>query len=533
MKIMKNAAVAAVVMAMMLMISACGSGGGTQPAKEETPEGKYSLFAIEMEECLIGNEEIGMTSDVTLEKDGTGYMTINDDGGDIESWSVDGETITIRSGLSTMDGTLKDGILILVTDYSIEYYAKEGVDISGYQLMTMDDFIASGARAKYLVKEAVKNYYGIDGEDYDPEKAKSYFLTAAEDGNGDAWYYLGKLYEDSAEEGHFENAMKCFQTALDNDSMLGLYGIARMYEFGHGVEKDYAKAEKYYKQAVEMGLKEGNNGLAHLYHFGKGVEQDGLQAITYYKEAMKGTQFGIVNSAKTNIGRIYYAGLGGVTQDREKGIALIQEAADAGYSGAYLYLGIICADPEDPAFDYEKAVNYYNTGAALGDSDCMYYLAGMYLTGNGVDRDLEKALEWFSKAADMGDSDSMVYLGVLYSNESYSNGELELDYTKAREYFTKAVAEENEWGYYNLGLMYYYGRGGDVDFTTAFQLFQKGADLGQGGSMRFLGVMYQKGEGTEVNTAEAIKWYKASLETGDLNQEEINEVNEQLAKLGN
>ena len=534
MKKIKSAAVAAAVMAVMLVISACGMGGGqsAQPEKEETPAGKYSLFAIELEECMIGNEELEMTSDITLDEDGTGYMTINDDGGDIESWAVTGESITIHSGASIIDGKLKDGIMALEMEYGTEYYAKEGVDISGYQLMTMDEFISSGARAKLLVKEGVKSYYGIGGEAYGLETARAYFMAAADEGNGDAWYYLGKLYENSGEEGHYENAMKCFQSALDNDSQLGLYGIARLYEYGDGVEKDYAKAEKYYKQAADLGLKEGYNGLAHLYHYGKGVELDGLQAITYYKEAMKGTEFGIVNSAKTNIGCIYYDGIGGVTQDREKGMELIQEAADAGYSGAYYRLGNIYADEEDAAFDYGKAAESYQMGADLGDSSCMYMLAVLYLDGTGVTRDLTQGMEWFEKAADKGDSNAMVYLGVLYSNESYSNGELELDYAKAREYFARAAAEEDAWGYYNLGLMYYYGRGGEVDYASALPLFQKGAEMGQGGSMYLLASMYQFGNAVEVNKAEAVKWYKAALETDDLNQENIDYINEQLAKLG-
>ena len=534
MKKIKSAAVAAVILAITVVISACSMGGGqsAQPEKEETPAGKYSLFAIELEECMIGSEELEMTSDITLDEDGTGYMTINDDGGDIESWAVTGESITIHSGLSIIDGKLKDGIMALEMEYGTEYYAKEGVDISGYQLMTMDEFISSGARAKLLVKEGVKSLYGIGGEAYGPETARAYFMAAADEGNGDAWYYLGKLYENSGEEGHFENAMKCFQNALDNDSYLGLYGIARLYERGEGVEADYAKAEKYYKQAVEMGLKEANNGLAHLYHFGRGVEKDGLQAITYYKEALKGTEFGIVNSAKTDIGRIYYYGTGGVTQDREKGLQWIQEAADAGYDNAYYYMGLIYSDGEVVAQDDAKAMEYFQKGADLENTSCMYQIAVNYLDGTGVDRDLTKALEWFNKGADKGDSDAMVYLGVLYSNETYSNNELELDYAKAREYYTRAIAEGDEWGYYNMGLMYYAGRGGDVDYASALPLFQKGAELGQGGSMRFLGTMYQNGYGVEANKEEAIKWYKAALETDDLSQDEIDYINEQLTKLG-
>ena len=534
MKKMKSAAVAAIILAITLVISACGIGGrqSAQPEKEETPAGKYSLFAIEIEECMIGNEEIGMTSDITLDEDGTGYMTINDDGGDIESWAVTGESITIHSGLSIIDGKLKDGIMALEMDYGMEYYAKEGVDISGYQLKTMDEFIACGARAKFLVKEGIKSLYGIGGEAYGPETARSYFMAAADEGNGDAWYYLGKLYENSGEEGRYEKAMTCFQNALDNDSYLGLYGIARLYERGEGVEADYAKAEKYYKQAAEMGLKEANNGLAHLYHFGRGVEKDGLQAITYYKEALKGTEFGIVNSAKTDIGRIYYYGTGGVTQDQEKGLQWIQEAADAGYDNAYYYMGFIYSDGEVVEQDNAKAMEYFQKGADLENISCMYQVAVNYLKGTGVERDLTKALEWFEKSADKGDSSAMVYLGVLYSNEVYSDGELELDYAKAREYYTRAIAEGDEWGYYNMGLMYYAGRGGDVDYASALPLFQKGAELGQGGSMRFLGTMYQNGYGVEANKEEAIKWYKAALETDDLSQDEIDYINEQLTKLG-
>ena len=64
--------------------------------------------------------------------------------------------------------------------------------------------------------------------------------------------------------------------------------LARAYQFGSGVPRDYGQAFKFYRQAADGGLAEGSRGLAYLYEFGLGVRVDRAKALAYYDRAAAG-----------------------------------------------------------------------------------------------------------------------------------------------------------------------------------------------------------------------------------------------------
>lgn len=123
--------------ALVTALCACSGGSG-----KDTVVGEYEAFGISVKAfgdyVVESGEEY--RSVITLDADGTGYMTINDEGGDIEEWSLDGEDITIHSGVSVLTGTLKDGVLVLDSDDYIIYFAKEGTNTSSVKTITQDEF---------------------------------------------------------------------------------------------------------------------------------------------------------------------------------------------------------------------------------------------------------------------------------------------------------------------------------------------------------------------------------------------------------
>ena len=93
-----------------------------------------------------------------------------------------------------------------------------------------------------------------------------------------------------------------------------------------------------------------------------------------------------------------------------------------------------------------------------------------------------------------------VLLGSVGTSESvdfakgaaaYENG----DYTAAlREW--KPLAEQGDAGaQYNLGVMYYHGRGVPQDYKTAMKWYRLAAEQGDADAQFNLGVIYGKGEG--------------------------------------
>ena len=72
---------------------------------------------------------------------------------------------------------------------------------------------------------------------------------------------------------------------------------------------------------------------------------------------------------------------------------------------------------------------------------------------------------------------------------------------------TKALAEKGDAkAQYNLGLMYFNGRGGKQDFKEAVKWHQKAADQGHAMAQYNLGNMYYNGWGVKQDFKEAVKW---------------------------
>lgn len=138
MKKIKAALGILMVLGMLAALSACGS----QPAPEaDSAAGEYTLFAVEAYGYTVASDVLEVTSVLTLDADGTGYLTLGDEGGDVSEWTVEGENISVTSGIDTMVGTVKDGIIVLDFDYgNILYYAAPGADTSSVDVMDEDQF---------------------------------------------------------------------------------------------------------------------------------------------------------------------------------------------------------------------------------------------------------------------------------------------------------------------------------------------------------------------------------------------------------
>lgn len=65
-------------------------------------------------------------------------------------------------------------------------------------------------------------------------------------------------------------------------------------------------------------------------------------------------------------------------------------------------------------------------------------------------------------------------MGILYHN-GYG---VKRDYTKAKEWYEKAIPLGNEYAMYNLGLLYECGNGVKKDISKAEQLYRDAAKLG-------------------------------------------------------
>jgi TPR repeat protein len=63
--------------------------------------------------------------------------------------------------------------------------------------------------------------------------------------------------------------------------------------------------------------------------------------------------------------------------------------------------------------DYEKAIEFWRPAAARGNADAQFFVAGLYLDGNGVSRDLIQSHIWFARSAGQGHQRAREQLDLL------------------------------------------------------------------------------------------------------------------------
>ena len=132
----------AILLAVMMLAALCGCGqSGNDPRAEHA--GVYTFFAIGIGGNYVDLEDMrGRT--VTLNGDGTGALDWGDDNqGPISEWTLDGDKAVIKAGISTMDATLKDGILTVELGVDDEIwevvFVTEKADTTAYTVLSEDE----------------------------------------------------------------------------------------------------------------------------------------------------------------------------------------------------------------------------------------------------------------------------------------------------------------------------------------------------------------------------------------------------------
>lgn len=149
------------------------------------------------------------------------------------------------------------------------------------------------------------------------------------------------------------------------------YLLGKMYEFGHGVNKDMQKALDLFTSAASKGYAAAQAKLG----------QWNLEAGKDYDLALN----------------------------------WFNRAAEQGYALAYSSLGDMYAKGYGVDQDYAKAIDCYQKAAQNGDPQACLKLGIMYEKGEGVPADLKQAVFWYQKGADLGDAESAASLKRIKS----------------------------------------------------------------------------------------------------------------------
>ena len=63
------------------------------------------------------------------------------------------------------------------------------------------------------------------------------------------------------------------------------YQLGKMYDDGKGVTQNDIEAIKWYRKAADQGLANAQDSLGVMYHTGQGVVQDYAEAAIWYRKA--------------------------------------------------------------------------------------------------------------------------------------------------------------------------------------------------------------------------------------------------------
>ena len=119
-----------------------------------------------------------------------------------------------------------------------------------------------------------------------------------------------------------------------------------------------------------------------------------------------------------------------------------------------------------------------------------------------------KALEYYKKAVDLGNIRAIADIGDLYY---YGRG-VERNFQKSIEWYKKAADLGNGYANYLLGWQYQYGQGVNQDYQIAMEWYKKATELNNDNAMTKMGSFYHYGYGVENNYQMAMEWYKKAAE---------------------
>ena len=181
-----------------------------------------------------------------------------------------------------------------------------------------------------------------------------------------------------------------------------------MYDFGHGVAKDPAKAIEWYIKAAEQGIPVVQHDVGVKYFQGQGVEQDYLKAAYWWEQSANA---GLADS-QFNLGLLYYRGIG-LEVDFQKASSLFTAAAEQDHPHAQYSLAVMYAFGQGLDKDYEQALKWFRKSASHDVAQAQFNLGVFYENGYGLDANVATAKKWYALAAKGGLAEAKSKLSEL------------------------------------------------------------------------------------------------------------------------
>ncbi len=330
-------------------------------------------------------------------------------------------------------------------------------------------------------------------------------------------------------------AYYCSLLAAEDDTD-AIIEMARRHLYGDGVEQNERMA-KWYMERIERAP-------LHALKL-----QRRLQAVTdrslrpdmpEFTEKGRITERLIAASKKFGYTRVLlllcqaYRELGGVdsniflallhiegiefTQNVEKGVSMLEEAAEHGSVMGAKCLGDLYARGEFTERDSRLATRYYRRAAEIGGRGEYESLGDIFRAGLLTEPDYALAISMYKKGADEGDFGCQRKLKMMEEERERCYVEAtRLERTAPEEAF-KLFKKSVESGYLpahaRIGWYYERGIGTKVDRKAAFRHYKAAYDAGDRRAVESLGRCYARGIGVAFNFDRASELLSVAREMG-------------------
>ena len=374
------------------------------------------------------------------------------------------------------------------------------------------------AQAQYLLG---RMYEQGDGVARDEAEAKKLFKLAADQGHDNAGQRLA-LYE-NADSGEESVVLEWYLPAAEEGDMEAQYNLGFMYETGWGVGIDEKMAANWYKEASDLQHDMAQLRLGMMYVVGSGVAKDVDQGVELLRlaaengnrvaEVLVQEVFDNDDARELDVDRIIRGLRRSVDDGEQQALNTLNTSLDRARRRIKRERREVATESvvrqtakttkkEKPStlasekvssaqFNIARAmdkglgipqnepemVKWYITAARQGNADAQFNLGILYVQGRGVSKDIQEGMRWFNAAASQGHELSKDYLQLW--NDELDNATL----------------------------------GGSIAITW----LKENARNWDLDSLYMMGQMFETGRGVNRNLNEARIWYRLAAEGGHKN----------------
>ncbi len=266
--------------------------------------------------------------------------------------------------------------------------------------------------------------------------------------------------EDRYDKGEFNHyrlqAIRLCHLAAEQGNVEAQYELGRLYERGIGVIRDYHESAKWFRLAAEQEWEHAKSSLEMVNSRLKEHDK------TCYKEKFwwaKRYCNQWTLRVKINY-KFNHSNLKGIIQDYEEAASWFRRSAEQGHLRAQFNLGVCLENGFGVARDLREAANWYRYAAEYDYADAQYNLGMCYANGTGVHEDFNESMRWYLRAAKLGNPTAMRTLGLLYEKNE--------DYPTSIYWYQLAAERGDGVAQRGLGICYYDGIGVVEDLEKSY-----------------------------------------------------------------